>query len=168
MKRLVAIVLVATLSTPGCALRLASRRPKRMPGAWMWSNVVSLSPDTPVRVFTLGALHEGTFVAADDDSLHVGVQHGIVVFRADLVLRVDQLKPSTRSRAERALASAAVGSVAMVGVHLLVWEFMCLAFAGRPCWEPPRPRTVAAIAALYGAHGATADDGRIVIVYARP
>ena len=69
MKRLVAIVLVGALSTPGCALPLTTHGPRMVHGASMWGNVVSLPPNTVVRVFTRVTWLEGALIAADDVDL---------------------------------------------------------------------------------------------------
>jgi hypothetical protein len=167
MKRLVAIVLVGALSTPGCALPRA-RGPRMVHGPWMWSNVVSLPPNTLIRVFTRVAWHEGELIAADDVDVRIRTKHADVVLPADLVLRVDRLLQGTQSRAQRALVSAAVGTVAMVGIGLLVMQFLCLSMSGRTCWAPPNARGVVALAALYGGYGAIADDARTVTIYVHP
>lgn len=169
MKRLVAIVLVATLSTGGCAVPLSTRGPKIVHGAWLWDNVVSLPPDALVRVFTTGALYEGTIVAADDVGLQIFTKHGALVLPVDLVLRVDRLAVlSRRSRGERALRSAAGGTAAFVGSSVVVAAFFCAVMSGRPCWIPPSPGAIAATAAIFGGLGALSDDGREMTIYVRP
>lgn len=168
MKRLVAMVLVAMLSTAGCALPLSSRGPSIVHGAWMWDNVVSLPPDALIRVYTSGTAQEGTFISADDVHVHLGTDYGAVVIPAGTVQRVDRLMAPTRSRGQRALRTAAVGAAASVGISVLTMAFLCSVMGGRPCWAPPPPRAVAATAAFYGAIGAISEDSPALTIYVRP
>ena len=117
MKRLVAIVLVGALSTPGCALPLTTRGPRMVHGASMWGNVVSLPPNTLVRVFTRMTWLEGALIAADDVDLRIRTKHGDVVLPADHVLRVDRLLRANRGRGQRALLGAAVGAATSVAIE---------------------------------------------------
>ena len=167
MKRLVAIVLVGALSTPGCALPRTTRGPRIVHGPSMWGNVVSLPPNTLVRVFTRVTRLEGALIAADDVDVRIGTKHGDVVLPADLVLRVDRLLRATRSRGQRALVGAAVGAVTSVALSVLIMA-LCTALGGISCWAPPSPRAVATTAAIYGGAAVISDDARPLTIYLRP
>jgi hypothetical protein len=168
MKRLVAIVLVGILSTPGCALRLASKGPRIVHGPSMWGNVVSLPPNAQVRVFTPVTWLEGAFIAADDAELRIRTTHGDVLLPADHVLRVDRLLRATGSRGQRALVGAAVGAAMSFATSVLTMAFLCTVFGGHPCWAPPPPRAVATTAAIYAGAAVISDDSRPLTIYLRP
>ena len=168
MKRLVVIALVGTLSTPGCALRLASQGPRIVHGPSMWGNVVSLPPNTPVQVFTRVTRVEGALIAADDVDLRIRTKYGDVVLPADHVLRVDRLLRATRSRGQRALFGGAVGAAMSVATSVLTMAFLCTVLGGHPCWAPPPPRVVATTAAIYAGAAVISDDSRPLTIYLRP
>ena len=120
MKRLVAIVMVGAMATAGCTPTLTRGRTKAVQGMGRWDNVAALPPDTPVRVFTSEGRQEGAFVAADGAGLRIRTRHGLVLFPSALVLRVDRLEAlPTRGRGHRAIVSAAVGTVAIVGTTMV-------------------------------------------------
>ena len=168
MKRLVAIVLVGALSTPGCALSATTRGPRMVHGASMWGNVVSLPPNTLVRVFTRMTWLEGALIAADDVDLRIRTKHGDVVLPADHVLLVDRLLRANRGPGERALLGAAVGAAMSVAITVLTTAFLCTALGGHPCWAPPSPRVVATTAAVYAGAAVISDDSRPLTIYLRP
>jgi hypothetical protein len=168
MKRLVAIVLVGTLSTAGCALPLTAHGPRMAHGASMWGNVVSLPPNTVVRVFTRVTWLEGALIAADDVDLRIRTKYGDVVLPADHVLRVDRLLRANRGRGQRALLGAAVGAATSVVTSVLMMAFLCTALGGHPCWAPPSPRVVATTAAIYAGAAVISDDSRPLTIYLRP
>ena len=168
MKRLVAIVLVGALSTPGCALPVSPRGARMVHGVSMWGNVVSLPANTLVRVFTRMTWLEGALIAADDVDLRIRTRHGDVALPADHVLRVDRLLRASRGRGQRAILGAAFGAAASVAISVLTMAFLCTALGGHPCWAPPSPRAVATTAAIYAGAAVISDDSRALTIYLRP
>jgi hypothetical protein len=162
MRRLVAAMLIGGVATTGCA----GIQPRVSPlgaASWHWDNVVALPQGALIRVVTADRrADEGTFIAADGETLSLQTRHGASSVPASIVHRVDRLAVRPRRRGHRALVSAAAGAASVA----IVWALFSQATAGR--LSLPAPGSLAKAATLFGALGALGDGSRTMTIYLRP
>ena len=162
MRRLAAVVLIGAAAATGCA-GIQPRVSLPSGASWHWDNVVALPQGALIRVATTDRrAFEGTFIAADDETLSLQTRHGAPSVQASIVHRVDRLAVPRGSRARRALVSAAAGTASVA----IVWALFSQATAGRLSLPPGE--SLAKAATIFGALGAVGDGSRPMTIYLRP
>jgi hypothetical protein len=162
MRRLAVVVTIGAASATGCA-GIQPRVSTPGGASWHWDNVVALPQGAVIRVATTDhRAFEGTFIAADVETLSLQTRHGASCVQASIVYRVDRLAVPRGSRARRALVSAAAGTAAVA----IVWALFSQATAGRPSLPPGK--SLAKAATMFGALGALGDGSRAMTIYLRP